>query len=74
MKHLKDFNINENKEAKEKKSGYDVKQRFIDLVEERIDDLKREIRFTKQGHDFYEKTQEKIDELTDLLTDMKNIS
>ncbi len=51
----------------------EIKQRFIDLVEDRISDLEREMSFTKQGHDFYNRTQDKIDELIDLLSDMRNL-
>ena len=51
----------------------DVRQRFIDLVQSRIDSLEKDLKITKQGHQYYERIQERIDELNDLLGEMKNV-
>jgi chemotaxis regulatin CheY-phosphate phosphatase CheZ len=71
MKHLK--TQNQLNEASENLNISDVRQRFIDLVDDRIKSLEREMNYTKQGQEFYDKLQERIDELTDLLSDMRNV-
>ena len=52
----------------------DTRQQFIKLVEERINSLEKEMNYTKQGQHFYDQIQERIHELTDLLSDMKNVT
>jgi len=71
MKHLK--TLQELNEASENLNISDVRQRFIGLVQSRIDILERNIKITKQGEDYYDKLQERIDELLDLLDEMKNV-
>lgn len=71
MKHLK--TQKQLNEASENLNISDVRQRFIGLVQSRIDSLERNIKVTKQGEDYYDKLQERIDELLDLLDEMKNV-
>ena len=67
-KHIRGFN-----ESDENSNISDVRQRFIDLVQSRIDSLEKDLKITKQGHQYYERIQERIDELNDLLGEMKNV-
>ena len=67
-KHIRGFN-----ESDENSNISDVRQRFIDLVQSRIDGLEKDLKITKQGHQYYERIQERIDELNDLLGEMKNV-
>ena len=71
MNHLK--TQKQLNEASENLNISDVRQRFIGLVQSRIDILERNIKITKQGEDYYDKLQERIDELLDLLDEMKNV-
>jgi hypothetical protein len=68
LKHMQTF-----EQHQENLNISDVRQRFIDLVDDRIKSLEREMNYTKQGQEFYDKLQERIDELTDLLSDMRNV-
>lgn len=52
---------------------YDQSQNIIDIVQSRIDSLKNEMEYTKRGMNFYDKTQDKIYELQDLLSEMKHM-
>lgn len=67
-RHIRGFN-----ESDENLNISDVRQRFIDLVQSRIDGLEKDLKITKQGHQYYERIQERIDELNDLLGEMKNV-
>lgn len=51
-----------------------LKNPFIELVNDKINDLKRDLTIPKQGHVFYERTQYLINELIDLRSDMQNIN
>ena len=46
-------------------------QQFIQIVEDRIKSLERDKEYSKQGKEYYEKLNERIDELTDLLSEFK---
>jgi hypothetical protein len=48
MKENRIKRFNENSEL----NISDVRQRFIDLVEDRINDLEKEMNYTKQGQEF----------------------
>ena len=46
-------------------------QQFIQIVEDKIKSLERDKEYTKQGVEYYEKLDEKIELLTDLLNEFK---
>ena len=59
MKHLK--TPQELNEDKENLNISDVRQRFIQMVEDRIKSLEREMEYTKQGKEFYDKLSENFE-------------
>ncbi len=45
----------------------------MQIIEDRISSLENEMNYTKQGADFYDNLQGKIDELNDILDEMRVI-
>ena len=48
------------------------KQHYINIIKDKIDQLKRDMNYTKQGKSYYDKIQIKIDVLEDLLSDFED--
>lgn len=70
MKHIK--TQKQLNESSENLNISDFRQRFIQMVEDRINSLERDMSYSKQGPEYYDKLRERIDELNDLLGEMKN--
>jgi DNA repair ATPase RecN len=70
MKHIK--TQKQLNESSENLNISDFRQRFIQMVEDRINSLGRDMSYSKQGPEYYDKLRERIDELNDLLGEMKN--
>ena len=76
MKHIK--TQKQLNESSENLNISDFRQRFIQMVEDRINSLERDMSYSKEDPEYYDKSQvsdalrERIDELNDLLDEMKN--
>lgn len=66
MKHIK--TQKQLNESSENLNISDFRQRFIQMVEDRISSLERDMSYSNN----YDKLRERIDELNDLLGEMKN--
>ncbi len=70
MKHIK--TQKQLNESSENLNISDFRQRFIQMVEDRINSLERDMSYSKEDPDYYDKLRERIDELNNLLGEMKN--